>query len=227
MTRQASRSAGLRHPARNATLFGLLTIVGAVLVVLGAADMRRSGRSGSPLLVLGLFPALLSPIAFARCLSAVRIVRDMRSGRTAIARWSVPAEQFSRFVEEDQRLAERKFTTNFYRPPNVVPAAGVEVIFSDDGVLIGDGYFPLSTTRGRRVVSVRYVDGDPPTIEFGTTLNTLVRTSSATVATTRLAETLRVPVATGARREAGDVVRRYEGMISAGLSRGLSRGQSP
>lgn len=216
----ASRSGGLRNPARNATLFGLLTVVGAALVVLGAVDMRKSGRSGSPLLVLGLFPALLSPIAFVRYLSAAGIVRDMQSGRTAIARWTVSTEQFGRFVEEDQRLAERKFTTNFYRPPNANPAAGVEVIFSDDGVLIGDGYFPLSTMRGRRVLSVRFVDGDPPSIEFGMTLTTLARTSSATIATARRAETLRVPVATGARREAGDVVRRYEGKISGESSRG-------
>ncbi len=212
--KKASRSAGVRHPVRNAVLFALLAIVGVTLVLLGVVDMRATGRSGSPLLLLGLFPALLSPIAFVRYLRAARIVRDMQSGRTAIARWTVPAEQFGRFVEEDQRLANRKFTTNFYQPPNAIPDAGVAVIFSDDGVLIGDGYFPLSTTHGRRVLSVQYVDADPPCIEFGTTLSTLARTSSATIATTRTAETLRVPVATEARREAGEVIQRYQSIIA-------------
>lgn len=204
----------MRHPGRNAVLWGLLTVVGVVFVLLGVADMRATGRSGSPFLLLGLFPALLSPIALVRYLSAARVVRDLQTGRTAIARWTVPPEQFSRFVEQDQRLADRKFTTNYYKPPNAVSPDGVEVVFSDDGVLIGDGYFPLSATRGRRVLSVQYVDSDPPCIEFGTTLNTLARTSSATIATARSAETLRVPVAADARREAGNVIQRYQAILA-------------
>lgn len=212
--KQASRSAGVRHPVRNAVLWGLLTVVGITLVLLGAGDMRATGRSGSPLLMLGLFPALLAPIGFVRYLGIARIVREMQLGRTAIARWTVNPEEFGRFVVQDTRLADRKFTTNFYQPPNAAPADGVEVIFSDDGVLIGDGYFPLSTTRGRRVLSVQYVESDPPCIEFGTTLTTLARTSSATIATARTAETLRVPVATDARRDAGEVVRRYQASIA-------------
>lgn len=204
----------MRHPVRNAALFALLTIAGVTLVLLGVADMRATGRSGSPLLLLGLFPALLSPIALVRYVSVARILRDMQSGRTAIARWTVPAEQFRRFVEEDSRIAERGIATNFYQPPNAIPDDGVEVTFSDDGVLIGDGYFPLSTTHGRRVLSVQFVASNPPCIEFGTTLSTLARTSSATIATTRTAETLRVPVATDARREAGEVIQRYQASIA-------------
>lgn len=87
------------------------------------------------------------------------------------------------------------------------------MIFSDDGVLIGGGYFPLSVTGGRRLQSVRYIASDPPSIEFGTVINTMVRTSSATTNTYRTAEALRVPVSTDAANQAGEVVRRYQAII--------------
>lgn len=194
-------------------LFGLITIASIVLVLLGASDVRETGRTGSPLLMLGLFPALLCLIVFFHYVSKIRVFRDMRSGRSAIARWTLPADQFNRFCEEKQRIPARSILTNFYKPPKTIPAAGVEVIFSDDGVLIGDGYLPLSTRRGRRVQSVRYINSDTPSIEFGTVLNTAVRTSSVTVDNLRTAEALRVPVARDAANQADEVVRRYQAMI--------------
>ena len=103
--------------------------------------------------------------------------------------------------------------TNFYKPPNSTPGAGVEVIFSEDGVLIGGGYFPLSTAGGRRLESVRYIASDPQSIEFGTIMKTAVRTSSATIDTVRTAQCLRVPVALDARKQAGEVVQRYQAII--------------
>jgi hypothetical protein len=103
--------------------------------------------------------------------------------------------------------------TNFYKPPETIPAEGVEVIFSDDGVLIGGGYFPLSITGGRRLQSVGYIASNPPSIEFAMVMTTIVRTSSATTNTYRTAEKLRVPVAIHATKQAGDVVRRYQDII--------------
>src|SRR5687768_3671333 len=104
MKTRRARSAGVRNPVRNALLFGLITVVGVVLVFLGVMDMRESGRTGSPLLMLGLFPALLCPIVFIHYFSKIRVFRDMQSGRTAIARWTLPVEQFVRFCEEDRRI---------------------------------------------------------------------------------------------------------------------------
>lgn len=57
-----------------------------------------------------------------------------------------------------------------YKPPQRTPAEGVEVIFAEDGVLIGGGYFPLSITGGRRLEGVRYIDSSPPSIELSTTM---------------------------------------------------------
>ncbi len=213
MKRKRARSGGVRNPVRNAVLFGLISIASVVLIALGVADMRETGRTGSPLLMLGLFPALLCPIFLIHYLSKIRVFRDMHSGRSAIARWTLPTEQFNRFCEEEQRISAGSIKTNLYQPPKATPAGGLEVIFSDDGVLIGGGYFPLSTTGGRRLQSVRYIASNPPSIEFGTVMKTMVRTSSATTNTLRTAETLRVPVADDAAQQAVEVVERYQAII--------------
>jgi hypothetical protein len=210
MKRKRARSRGVRNPARNAFLFGLVSIASIALVVLGFAE---ADHTGSPLVMLGIFPALLCPIFFFHYLRNIRVFRDMRSGQSAIARWTVPAEQFSRFCEVERRIPARSIMANFYKPPDATPVGGVEVIFAGDGVLIGDGYFPLSTTGGRRLQSVRYIASDPPSIEFGTVMKTMVRTSSATIETFPTAETLRVPVAADAASQAGEVVRRYQANI--------------
>ena len=194
-------------------LFGLATVASVVPILLGVADMRETGRSGSPLLMLGLLPALLCPTFFIHYLSKIRVFRDMRSGRSAIARWIVPAEQFKRFCAEDERTPTQSITTNFYKPPRTVPAAGVEVIFSDNGVLIGGGYFPLSMTGGRRLQSVRYIASNPPSLEFEMAMKAMARTSSATINSYRIVQTLRVPVATDATDQAGTVVHRYQAII--------------
>jgi hypothetical protein len=213
MAVKRSRSRGIR-PVRQAWLLGLVMIVSVMLVVKGAADTRETGRSGSPYLMLGLFPALLSPIGFVYYLLKIPVVRAMRSGTSAIGRWTVSADEFRRFCEVDARVESETRTSNFFEPPGTVPAKGVEVIFSDDAVLIGDGYFPLSTTGGRRVNRVRSIASNPPMIEFGTILETRARTSSVTTKSVRTAETLRVPVATDAASQAEQVVRRFDVAIA-------------
>lgn len=193
----------MRNPGRNAVISGVVMGVSLVLVLLGA-----SGRSGSPLLMLGLFPALFAPIFIVYYLTRIRVFRDLRSGRSALARWRLTAEQFRSFCEEEERVPAG-ILTNFYQPPKVIAPEGVEVIFGRDGVLIGDGYFPLSVKRGRRVERVSAIASDPPVIEFSTVLNAAVRTSSASVRTIRISEKLRVPVAPDALSQAEDVVRHY------------------
>ena len=209
MKSKPSRSRGVRNPGRNAALFGLGAVAGVVLIILGVSDMRETGRSGSPLLMLGLFPALLCPIFFIYYATRIGVFRDMRLGRSAIARWTVPKDEFKRFCEDDRCIPASNTLTNFYKPPETIPAEGVEVIFSDHGVLIDGGYFPLSVIGGRRLRSVRTIASDPPSLEFAMTLTTRVRTSSATTQSVRTAVTLRVPVAIEAAGQAAEVARRY------------------
>lgn len=215
MMARRSRSRGIRQPVRNAVLCSLLTGVGIALVVLGVLDMRATGNTGSPLLALGLLPALLAPIALIHALMHVKVFRDLRSGRTVTARWTVSADEFKRFCEADRRNPAGSVMTNFYKPPPSIPADGVEVVFSDTGVMIGDGYFPLSATRGRRLEGVHEVVSDPPSIEFTTAFKGLVRTSSTTYESTRTVHLLRVPVASDAQTEAGAVVRSYQTILDS------------
>lgn len=202
-----SRSAGVRHPGRWALVNALGTVAGIVMLVLGARG------ASPPLQVPGLFAVLLCPMFLAYYLGRVRTFRGLRSGRTAIARWTVPAEEFRAFCERENAVPPGSIAVNYYRPPDEVSEAGVEVIFSDRGVLIGEGWFPLSLAGGRRLQGVRYLADDPPAIAFDTLLSTTVRTSSATVATRHSAQTLRVPVARAARAQAGRVVDHFEARL--------------
>lgn len=212
MSRKRSRSAGVRHPGRKALVFAIASLLALGLVAAGIADMRATGRSGSPWLALGGLPLLLCPLLFGYYASRVRVFRDLRSGRTAIARWTVPAVEFADFCAHEAGIADGSVDVNFYRPA-AVPDGGVEVIFSGRGVLIDGGWFPLSFTGGRRVLAVGYL-ADPPAIAFTTRLTTTVRTSSMTVATRHAVSTLRVPVARAARAQAGAVVDRYRAQLA-------------
>ena len=212
MSRKRSRSAGVRHPARKALLFAIATLLALGLVAAGIADMRATGRSGSPWLVLGGPPALLCPLLFAYYATRVRVFRDLRSGRTAIARWTVPPDEFADFRAHEAGIGGGSVDVNFYRLPATVPDDGIEVIFSGRGVLIDGGWFPLSFTGGRRVLAVDY-QADPPAIAFTTRLTTTVRTSSNTFDTRHAVSVLRVPVARAARAQAGVVVDRYRARL--------------
>ena len=150
---------------------------------------------------------------FVHYFSKISVFRDLRNGYNAIARWTLSAEEFNRFAAEEARVPASSVVVNFYKPPTSAPQNGLDVIFSDAGVLIGDGYFPLSTIGGRRVQSVRLVDSYPASIEFTLNMNTLARTSSATVSTVRNLGKLRVPVASDATRQAQEVVYRFQALI--------------
>lgn len=203
-----SRSRGIR-PGRNAVVSGVPSLAGIAMVVAGLIDMRVHDGDGAPWLALGLFPALLGSVAFFYYLHYAGRVRAMRRGQGLVARWTVPADEFRRFREAEARISARSVIVNYYRPPESIPEAGVEVLFSDSGVLIGDGYFPLSTTGSRRVESVRHAEAVADTLEFSIGLASSARTSSATVQSTRVLYVLRVPVAQSAGHEANAVLRHY------------------
>ena len=70
----------MRNPGRNAVVSGVITGVSIVLVLLGIADMRATGRSGSPLLMLGLFPALLGPVFLIHYFRNIRVLVTCAAG---------------------------------------------------------------------------------------------------------------------------------------------------
>jgi hypothetical protein len=208
MARKRSRSAGVRNPGRNALLFAIASLLAWGMVAIGISDMRATGHSGSPWLALGGLPALFCPLLFGYYASRMRVFRDLRSGLTAIARWTVPADEFAAFLAHEAGIGGGSVDVNFYRPRAAVSGDGIEVIFSDRGVLIDDGWFPLSYTGGRQVLAVDY-QSDPPAIAFTTRLTTKARTSNVTMATRHTVSILRVPVARAARAQVDVVVDRY------------------
>ncbi|MBY8824982.1 hypothetical protein [Sphingomonas colocasiae] len=207
------RNGGVRHPERNTIICGVIALGGIVAVAFGAYEMQtlghETGRSAASI-SLGLLAAILGTALFANFLWAVRIVRAMRSGRTAIARWTVPADQVERYREIDARFAERE-AENDYRLPRAIPADGLEVIFSEDGVLIGDCYFGLATTGMTRFQRVASIASDPPMIEFGTAMTVARNPGRFSLQTVR--GTLRVPVSREAAQQADRVVRQYLDVI--------------
>ncbi len=212
--RKRSRSGGVHNPGRKAAVCALIFAGSVVLILLDVAGMRETGRASSPLMLASI-PALLSPVFFIRYLGVSRVVRDMRNGQRVIARWVVPAAQFSRFCENDRRIPPGSIMTNFYRPPKKVPVEGADVIFASDGVLIGGGYFPLSVAGGRRLHAVRTVASDPPTIEFETIMNARTGNSRGTVDTSGLLETLRIPATHDAAGQVGAVLRHYRAALGS------------
>lgn len=203
-----SRSPGIR-PGRNLAISGVVGLAGIASVVAGMIDRRIHGGDGAPWLALGLFAAVLGTAAFFYCLHCAARVRAMRRGEGLLARWSVPADEFRRFCEAEVAIPAHSVMVNYYRPPRSVPETGVEVVFSDRGVLIGDGYFPLSTMGSRQVESVRHAETVPDALELSIGLASSARTSSATIQSTRVLYLLRVPVARGAEEAADAVLRHY------------------
>ena len=195
---------------RDAAIAGLILLAGLALIGVGAPDVMDDGpRAG--LFGLGLFVAIMGAFFFANFLWAVRIVRAMREGRTAIARWTLPPEEFARWREIDRRFTERG-APNDYWPPGRIPAGGVEVIFSDTGVLIGDRYFGLATTGLNHIASVRTIGSDPPMIEFGTVETRATSLTAARVWKAR--GVLRAPVAGAAASEGEKVALLYQDIVS-------------
>ena len=207
------RNRGLRNPDRNAIISGLIALGGIVSVWLGAREMdalgHETGRTAA-LIALGLLAAILGTAMFVNFMRALRIFRDMRSGRTAIARWTVPPDEFARYREIDRRTAERGMD-NDYRPPRNIPPGGVEVIFSEDAVLIGGAFFGLTTTGLSRFHDVRMTNSDPPMIEFGTVLTTMSNLRGFRMH--HHGGTLRVPVATEAALQGSKLASRFQDVI--------------
>lgn len=208
------RNRGLRRPGRSALICAAVAAGGAISVWSGVADMDAfdletavmDGRIG-----LGFIAASLGTLFFFNFFWAMRVVGALRSGRGVIERWTVDPATFDRFREADRQLG-RTERGNDYRLPKKTPRQGVEVIFSADGVLIGDTFFGLASTGVSRFNHVAYRPLDPPVLEFGTVTSRLVNTTQVKLIHDR--GVLRVPVAPEALIEAFRVRRHFEDVIA-------------
>jgi hypothetical protein len=141
----------------------------------------------------------------------IRVIASLRRGTNAIGRWTVTAAELAEFAASNKaRNALGIEHHNEWHMPRDLPAAGIEVTFAPDRVLVGDTYFALSTTGLFRFTNVWMLAGTTLAIAFRTLL-TLANRFGARVT---LGE-LRIPVSRLAGAEAARAVTYFEEM-SAG-----------
>lgn len=206
------RNTGLSNPVRNSIIALAICLGGILAIVAGIAEMNAVGaettRSGI-LIGVGIVAAGIGLAVLVNFLRGVKVVKDIRRGRNEIARWTVTADEFDAFRENDkQRNALGPEYRNNYGPPRKTPPDGVEVIFAPDGVLVGGTYFRLVTTGMFTFEGVQVLTGSPMSIEFGT-----VMTSATNLSVLRIhrdAAVLRIPIARTATEGAKRVLAHFQ-----------------
>jgi hypothetical protein len=103
---------------------------------------------------------------------------------------------------------------NAYRTPKATPPEGVEVVFAEDGVIIGDTYFGLPVTGMLSFQEVGIRPGNPMAFEFRLTLYSFYRTSSGGVRTQTAPYVVRAPIATTATEEAARVLEHFRNVLA-------------
>ncbi|QVQ28882.1 hypothetical protein [Achromobacter deleyi] len=205
------KTPGLRNPKASAFLFCRLAILGGfIAAVLGIIEIYAIDHATVRAMIvigLGSISAVLGGAFFLNLSSIRRTFRMMRDEQTAIARWVVPAEQVERYREIDQHLSSQD-KMNSYGLPQTTPRDGIEVIFSDEGVLIGDHYFCLATSGLYCAMGVRFIEMDPPIIEFDIVMPAITNPSPAYVGD--VFGVLRVPVAAEAEQKALQIASHFD-----------------
>lgn len=211
-------SAGIRNPQRSLLICVAITLVAWAFVAWGAFEMHASGQDtlDSGLKIgLALLPAILAPVMALNFWGGINVIASIRRGENRIARWTVTAAELAEFAASNEaRNALGGEHHNDWSPPRDPPLSGIEIIFTSDGVLVGDTYFTLSTTGLFRFTSVGLLpDRLPeglPAIAFKTITTYANRFGMRT-----MAGELRAPVSRLASAEAAKVVAHFE-QVGAG-----------
>jgi protein-S-isoprenylcysteine O-methyltransferase Ste14 len=208
------RNRGLRNPGLSALICVALAIGGALSIWSGASEMNALGYETTWTAVkiaFGILACTFGALLPFNFIWGMRVIGALKRGEGVIARWTVPPAAFDEFRASDRAL-KGTAEDNDYKVPHVTPPAGVEVLFSADGVLIGDTYFGLATTGLGRFRAVRLRPSPPASLEFATILTTAVAQPHARIYNTP--GVLRVPVSYNAKDEAAKVLRHYEDVIA-------------
>lgn len=208
------RNSGLRNPARGALICFAMSIGGAVSVWSGVSEMNALGAettSSATKIGIGLLVAIMGFLFLFNFVWGVRVMRAMRRGENEIARWMVSPDIVAAFRKNDE-AHNAQGRHNDYRVPTSVPPAGLPVIFSADGVVVGDTFFGLVTTGFSHYRSARVLPENPPCIEFDTAL---VWASNVTVPRIHVSHgVLRIPVSPTATAEANKVLAHYRDVLA-------------
>ena len=207
------QSRGTKNPGRWALICLAVAAASALSIWTGVRDMNALGHetgSTAARIGFGLFALILSTIFSLNFLWGHRIVANLRRGRTRFGGWTVPPADYDRFREIDGHFAKRG-EPNDYRALGAVPAEGIAVAFSRDGVLIGDRYFSLASTGLNRFDQAAMIRSDPPMIEFG--MVTTSATNFSALRFFRIHSVLRVPVASDAVMQAEKIAGHFQAAL--------------
>lgn len=202
-------SAGVRDPRRSMFICAGVTLAAWASVAWGAYELNSTDEEplGASLMVgLGLLPAMLAPFLVLNFWRGVKVFAAIRRGERQIARWTVTAAELAAFSQNDKTHAARGAEhMNEWSLPREMPPGGIEVIFVDDGVLVGDTYFALATVGIFKFSHVWLLDERPLAIAFRTILTSANRFGARTSV-----GMLRIPVSAGAGAEAAKVIAHYQ-----------------
>lgn len=204
------RNRGLRRPGLSVLICVALALGGALSIWSGASEMNALGYETTWTAVkiaFGILACTFGALLPFNFIWGMRVIGALKRGEGVIARWTVPPAAFDRFRAGDLTL-KGTAADNDYKVPKVTPSEGVEIVFSEDGVLIGDTFFGLATTGLGRFRAVRLRPSAPASLEFATIFTTAVAQPHARIYNTP--GVLRVPISDNAKDEAAKVLRHYE-----------------
>lgn len=208
---------GVRKPEWSLAVCAAIVAAGAGGIIWGALTMAAMGGAetgataaaigvGIPLTVIGLAMG----VNFWR---GLLLMKAMRRGKGIIARWTVSPSQLEGFREAEKALPPHA-GRNAYRPPKQTPPEGIDVLFAEDGVIVGDTYFGLSSTGILSFQEVGIRPGNPMAFEFRLTLFSMIKMSSGGYRTERIPYVVRAPIATTATEEAKLVLAHYRAILT-------------
>lgn len=209
-------SGGVTRPDRSALIAAAIAVAGAVALIWGVSTMAAiDGETPQTAVAVsfGLLGVVLGTALTFNFLWGARVVARMRRGEGVIARWTVTPDTFERF-REDERRREAEDGPNDWRLPRRTPEAGVEVIFTEDGVLVGETFFGLASAGLAHVWSFQTVADNPLALRFDTAMTTSQWSSSGSRLVTQTG-VLRIPVATGSNEALARVVEHFR-LVLAG-----------
>lgn len=208
---------GVRKPEWSLAVSAAMTFAGASGIVWGALTMAAMGGAetgataaaigvGIPLTVIGLAMG----VNFWRGLV---LMKAMRRGKGVIARWTVSPSQLEGFREAEKVLPPHT-GRNAYKVPKKTPPEGIEVIFADDAVIVGDTYFGLSSTGMLSFHEVGIRPGNPMSFEFRLKLFFMRKSSGGGIITSQIPYVVRAPIATTATEEANRVLEHFRAILT-------------
>lgn len=192
------------RPKRDLIIAAVLLAISIPAFLYGLPGILRNEESAAVgvAVVAGLVGFFAAIMTF-NFWKALRIARQLERGEGIVAQWTVRAEAVAAF-----RRAEATRSPNHFR---LRSDEAITVTFGGEAVLAAGQLYVMPTAGLQKVHAVRLHHGDPPFLEFGTSVIAPKGSPSARTIG-RTYGTLRVPATD--RERAVAVVWHYEAMLS-------------